>query len=562
MNHAVRTGLLAVSLLCGMPAGAAWLQLCPAGGDASGPVAHIVQPDGAALQAFVTDAPAAPPCEQIKLDISAGDITALRPITPSIAAALAVPFTLSGKAQGEHFLISEITPGKPAAPELPVAQPLPLGRNLLDSLRARRFGVENRVDVSLKNGQLQMQCHPGQHPAGVVLDADAYRPRARSRLQLQGSGSGAFKIITANAAQAASGSGSPVGLFQAQLEASTQAYALEPASSGWRHWTLACPAEPARLQLDSLRLMPQPSALPPRAAWVWQADEWQNRPQAVFELAQQYGIGTLYIAIPLGAGAVLDPKQLAAFIQHAGKAGLRVWAVDGDPNMVRLKEHAATLERARAYTRFNQSAPPDGRLQGVQFDIEPYLLPGYELATPAWDERYTELVKALHASVSEARAGMALEMVVPFWWAGKQNLLDILAPWVSSLAVMDYRTDPDEIYRFAVPFLDWGDRHGKAVRIALEAGPVEAETRYRYEKAAAGELWQVQLGQQPFLVMLKLPRRNPHGAAFKLSGSFQNTGSATTFHGDNAMLLRQLPALETMFVAWPGFAGMALHEVR
>ena len=94
-----------------------------------------------------------------------------------------------------------------------------------------------------------------------------------------------------------------------------------------------------------------------------------------------------------------------------------------------------------------------------------------------------------------------------------------MAPWVSGLVVMDYRTDASEIYRFAVPFLDWGERHGKTVRIALEAGPIAPETRYRYEQAPEGELWQVQLEERHFLLMLRSARPNPHGSAFRLANS-------------------------------------------
>jgi len=566
MKHAFLAAMLGAVTLCSMPAKGAWLQSClESSADASGGlVAQVLQPDGSSLQAFVSDRPAVPPCEQTKLDVSAQSIRALQPITPAMAAYLGPALTLSAKAEGEQLIISEITPGQPATSQPSATLPLPLGNNLLTSLRVAPFGAENRVEVSAKDGQFQMQCHSGQQPAGVILDADFYMPRARSRLQLRGSGSGDFEVITANAAQAASGSGLVLGLFQAQAVESTQSYDIEPVTSraGWRHWTLACPTQSARLQLDSFQLMPLAGTLPPRALWVWKASQWQGQAEAVFKLAQRYSVRTLYITIPQNAGSVLKPRQLTAFIQHAAKAGLSVWAVDGDPNMVQPKERAATLERARAYARFNEAAPAGARLQGVQFDVEPYLLPGHDLAAQAWEEHYIQLVKVLHASLNEGSTRVALEMVVPFWWEYKQDLLDKLAPWVNSLAVMDYRTDPEEIYRFAVPFLDWGEQHHKGVRIALEAGPVASETRHRYEKAPAGELWQVQLGKQPFLLVLKEPRHNPHGAAFKLSSTFETKPGATTFNGDTPRLLRQLPELEVVFSAWASFVGLALHEIR
>lgn len=568
MKRHTLTVLLAAALGCGMPAQAAWVQLC-----ASNPAAaadqievRLLRPDGTTLQATLSEAPdaASPSCPRLKLDLAVSDILALHPLAPAQAAALGkAPFSLSGKIEGQRFLISDITPGQTAAPQAPPAQPLPLNSNLLDRLRATAFGAENRVEFSLKNGQLLLQCRPGKQPAGVVLASDDYRPRARSQLQLQGSASGTFAVITANAAQAASGSGAPVGLFEPHATSKVQAWPLEKANSpsDWRHWTLACPLQAARLQLDSLQLLPQAGDLPARASWVWQASDWQTRPDAVLAQAQVHGVDTLYLTIPLAENKVRDPARLAAFVRRAGACGVRVWAVDGDPNMARPAQRAATLARAKAYASFNKSVPPDARLQGVQFDVEPYLLPGYALAEPAWEQRYLELVKNLHHSLNERESPMALEMVVPFWWASKPALLDTLAPWVASLAVMDYRTDLEDIYRFAVPFLDWADRHGKHTRIALEAGPIAPENRYRYEKADTGELWQVTLGEQPFLLMLKQPRKNPHGPTFTKAGAFEVTGNATTFHANQAAMFKQLPALESMFSAWPGFRGMALHEV-
>jgi len=158
---------------------------------------------------------------------------------------------------------------------------------------------------------------------------------------------------------------------------------------------------------------------------------------------------------------------------------------------------------------------------------------------------------------------------VPFWWDGKTALLDGLAPLVDALAVMDYRTDPSQIAEFAVPFLDWGTRHRKQVRIALEAGEIAPETQRRYVRAAAGEpgqLLRLRLDGQQVLVLLReaLPAGDTAGAElFRLQSTREIDGSATTFHQDKPALLRLLPGLEADFSAWDNaFGGMALHEYR
>ena len=65
-------------------------------------------------------------------------------------------------------------------------------------------------------------------------------------------------------------------------------------------------------------------------------------------------------------------------------------------------------------------------------------------------------------------------------------------------------------------------------------------TPYRYEKADAGGLWQVILGEQSFLLMRKQPRKNPHRQAFTKAGAFEITGNATTFHTHQAEIFKQL----------------------
>lgn len=550
------------------PVHAAWLQICPGWQpDAHPNPVRMTTAEGAPLTAFISHNATRKLCERFAIDLPADSVTGLHPISAELAARLGKRFSLSVRREGQQVVISDLAPDTPSPVERPTLFPLPLGSNLLPNLRASVFGAESRAEVSLEDGQLHLQCRAGSQPAGIRLDSGAYLPRARVHLQMSGSGSGTFEILAANAAQAGSGAASRLGNLQARTEPELHIWKLLPAGdpTGWRHWTIACPRGAGNLRLHNLQLVPQERALPSRSSWVWQADEWQQTPDRVLMRARQYGLGTLYITLPHDAGGLRHPAQLAAFIRRAQASGLAVWGVDGDPAMVLPEERQATLARARAYARFNRSMPPEARLAGVQFDVEPYLLPGRVLSDAESDQQYLALVQALHRtlqeSASDAAQVLALEMVVPFWWAGRTALLTALAPSLGGLVVMNYRTSQEDIYRFAVPFLDWGARHGKSVRIALEAGPIAPETRHRYEQAEAGEMWQVHEGGRHFLLTLDQPLKNPGGATFRLVNTYILDGSATTFRGDIPALFRQLPLLEQTFAAWPNFTGMALHEI-
>ena len=568
MNKARCIWLMA-GLLCvgGTTHAQTHLQVCPAALAPTGAVqAEIVQPNGPALRAVVTaTGPVTTGCTALPLAASHPRVLALRPIATPVARALAQGLSLSGQLVDGRFTISEVTPR--AQTPTPAAAPaaLPLATELLPLLAARVFGAESRASAQVNDRGLLLRCAAGRQPAGVVLSSDRPLPLYRNALQLRTSGQGQFQLNSVDARDASREAGTPMGTLRTTglQRLTTENHPLPRHGqhrADWRQWTVACPSGAAQLQLHSVRLvaLPAHAVIPARATWVWQASDWRDQPQAVLALAQRHRVQTLFVVVPLANGAVAKPVELQRFIQLARSAGLAVWAVDGDPRMVLPSEHADAAARASAYARYNQTTPASARLAGMQFDVEPYLLPGYDLAAEAWERHYTALVAALHA----AAGALPLEMVVPFWWGNKTALLDAVALHVSSLTVMDYRTSSAEITRFAQPFLDWGMRQKKAVRIALEVGPVAPETQRHFAPQATGELWQLQLAGQDYLLLLAEPAANPHGTAYRQVGNNTLSGAATSFHGQTDKLSEVLPTLEAQFATWPAFGGMALHEVK
>jgi hypothetical protein len=448
---------------------------------------------------------------------------------------------LHGRVRDGRFDVSEhVLPS--SRPGTPRPGSMPLHANLLERMTARAFGVEERVQVKLEGGRLEVTCGAGTRPAGVLLSGPWYLPRARLRVAAAYAGDAGFSLPAL-----------PDALDRA----------------GWKHFVLQCPARAASLAFDSLALEPDPapSAKPAaRSTWVWRAADWRERGAGLLDWAAAHGVRELFISVPFRDGAVGEPAALAAFIRTAGARGIRVLSVDGDPHMVLPEQQPALARIVRAYAAYNARVEPAARLAGLQFDVEPYLLPADPpergAGKPDWDARYLAMARTLR----EAAGSLRLELVVPFWWDGKTALLDGLAPLVDGVTVMDYRTDPQQIAGFAVPFLDWGARHGKQVRIALEAGPIAPEIQRRYVRAAAGEtadLLRVEIGGRQVLAVLSEPVAAAGAEAFRLQSTREIDGSATTFHKDKAALLRLLPALEADFGAWEGaFGGMALHELR
>lgn len=543
------------------PAHAAFLHLCPAQSAPGGvPSAKALGHDGKELRFLVTGAATLPGCRSLAL--GAARVEALHVLGASATPTSTI--LLQGGDKDGRFAVSEQTlvPDE-GGKQPPAPTPMPLRTNLLAAMQVRGYGIEERVQARLDGGRLRIDCRAGTRPAGVLLTGPWTIPRLRAQLVASYSGKGQFAWQAADAAQAARESAVDMGQLSAGAAAGSTRLPLPAAldRAAWRHFVLACPATGGSMVLDSLTLEPEAPLAAARSTWIWDRSAWLERGEELLDWAARERIGELFIVVRLEAGRVQDPEALAAFVRRAGQRGIGISAVEGDPHMVLPSQRAATAARARAYAAYNAAAEPAARLKAIQFDIEPYLLPEHVLPAARLDGEYVATLAALR----EAAGAMPLEFVVPFWWGDRQAVLDGLARHADAVSVMDYRTDPGQILAFAIPFLDWGAAKGKRVRIALEAGPLPLETQRRYRRAqtgAAGDMLLFTVDGQQVAVLLRQPLAHPRAQPYKLVDSRPIDGSATTFHKDKDALRALLPRLEADFGAWPGFAGIALHEIR
>lgn len=563
----IRSLLFPLSLFAmTLPAHAAWLHQCPAGtvvGNAAGGTiqaeAKASGPGGAPLRYVVSDQAAIAGCTSVPLPAGAQAET-IYPLAPGETPDNTI--LLHGNVADGRFAVSEHElPSSTPEPER--SGPMPARANLLANMRVRAFGVEERVQATLADGRLHVACRPGQRPAGVILTGPWFMTRANAVLAATyAAQGGAFALQVADQVRRDRDDAFDLGALPANGKSARLALPARLDRADWRQFVLLCPTTQAGIDVDTLTLEPAAATTPPpRATWVWRPGDWIDGGPALLDWAAGQGIRTLFVTVPLKDGAaVRAPDLLAAFVRQAGGRGIAVYSVDGDPHMVLAAEAPAVAKRVQAYAAYNASQPPEARLRGVQFDVEPYLLPDNVLPPARRDAAYVDMARAIKAAAGDA---LKVEFVVPFWWGKNQALLDALAPYADALAVMDYRTDREQIVRFALPFLDWAAAHGRQARIALEAGNIDPEVQRRYVKAngAPGDLQAVDVGGRRVLVLLRRPLAGSNGL-YRLQSTRDIDGSATTFHKDKDALLRLLPGLEADFGAWDGFGGIAIHELR
>lgn len=233
-----------------------------------------------------------------------------------------------------------------------------------------------------------------------------------------------------------------------------------------------------------------------RAMWVWKTKEILPDPGRVERLlafCKRYRITDLFCQVLLRRSVhgelelALETEQ-RTFITAAHRAGIKIHALDGDPNFVLRKNHARTFELVEALDRFNRAGPPEGRYDAIHMDNEPYILKEWKKdaeARQAVIRDYVELNRELRRRANAA--GMEYGVDIPFWWDkvdesgqrefhletdhGPVPLLEALFPLVQNAGIMSYRvraTGSNGVVGCCLTEFELGARFGVDVMASIE----------------------------------------------------------------------------------------------
>lgn len=492
-------------------------------GICGGPDGAYLTSDGAGYSVLVGAVP--PNCPTIMLPVEREQVL-WAGVMPAAAPA-GQPATLVGSF-ADPVEVSEITPLTGGEAVSPALAPTPL--------RARVFGVEERATFDAEARVLD--CKAGRRPAGLVIEPSRRPPRLRMAYR--------STMPTKLAASNGVGDGTPL----ATAAAAPNPRPLLLPWHGRSHLTVSCPG-PGRFELLSLG--------PPASGWAWRPSAWREAPERLLSQAEAWGMGSLFVTVPVEGGRVADADALTAFVSRAAGMGVAVWAVDGDPRAVLPAERPHFVARAEAYAAYNRSVPPASRLAGLQLDIEPHVLRGYGQAPGEFDRAWARTIIAIAGA-----AGMPVEAVIPFWYADEPHRSLALAPVagsVASLAVMAYRGTAEGVTAAAASALAWGAAAGIPVRVAMENGPVpDAEAR-TFRPAPIGTLWQVAIGDRTAVLLLAKAAANPAGPTLGLASRMPVSGRSVSFLGDTGSLADAIERVIRGLGDHPAFHGIALHGI-
>ena len=477
--------------------------------------------------------------------------------------ALGPRIQVTGIVEKQHFSPSSIMA---ASTDKDVPLAMPMGSPLLGDLAYRTFGLEERVELTPSPDQtLAVSCRAGKSVAGVVFHSNTERlpTGARGELNIQAYGDAGFQWGIARPGQDAALLQPVSALDGKQLKASIPLEQIAALGDGPASFVLMCPLHEAQLMIQSIALAPVPvvgSGL--RAAWNWNAERWHNDSKTLIKQALELDLQRLYIAVDMDAigKQVKDAALLADFITHASSAGIDVWAVEGDPAMATPQGREHALQRLKAIQAYQASAPQVARLGGVQYDIEPYLLPAYQKSPQKVAQQWSQTIVAL-----SQQSQLKLDMVLPFWLPlspFKDSVMAALQDSDSSITIMAYRVEPQAIQRVAEPLLSWGVKHAKSVHVGLEAGPLKDELTQFYVEAPRADpalLWLMPAQEGGEAILLSEPAHLSQGKGYNPSGQQLSSASVVSFNGDYQSMLGTAGRLQPVFAAWSSYAGMVFH---
>lgn len=378
----------------------------------------------------------------------------------------------------------------------PAVLPVPPGINVASHMQWTAFGVEERVQPVVEEQDGEWKITEGQKPAGLYSAAlwrlPSWPRRAAWKVELTLKGQGEIEIGLS--ADTGKGFGDPPSLQRISLNpegipVSLKVPAAWNSAKALRLNLVTVPKGTRDLSVASVTWKPEGTSKPkgdsapprlPLGVWDWSAkpELWLKR-QVAWKDA---GLSVLQLALPQGS----ETESAKTALSELKTAGFSIVAVEGDPHMILPGERKTVLQR---HKQLGETGA--GLLTGVQYDVEPYLLPGFRLQPARWYQQWAELYGEISAS-SKMRA----EAVVPFWLLGQehgQSLLQKLAGFSRRVVVMNYRSDLVEAASWGTLWLEWGARHEHPVSLAVECGPI-SDTPVRTFRAAKdgdgkGRLW-------------------------------------------------------------------------
>lgn len=156
-------------------------------------------------------------------------------------------------------------------------------------------------------------------------------------------------------------------------------------------------------------------------------------------------------------------EGLIDLISRAHEQGAAVHFLAGHPSWA--YQNREVLGIIEAVSTFNNSLPPEARLDGVHFDIEPHTLSMWN-TNPGLRKKFFESIKLYSQKMRELNPDIVFAIDVPTFYT--KDEIRLLASLTDYLTLMNYTDNGMLMYKRAKRFLEVADELGTKIESGIE----------------------------------------------------------------------------------------------
>lgn len=229
----------------------------------------------------------------------------------------------------------------------------------------------------------------------------------------------------------------------------------------------------------ALLIAPQSPSHAGRAMWVWNGSTIitsSSQKAALFSFAASpHGTSANAVTKLYFAGGTISQfsnatwvSQMESFLSTAHSNGLTVFFLSGDPSWATSSGESTGLSYVSAVLNFNTNAASTSRFDGFQFDVEPYLEPGWP--STSLEQGLLNLLWQSYNTISASGQRVALSETIPFWYDSSQygyldqGVMDL----TDEVAIMDYTNNAANLASYPTAEMNYASQTGKTVWIGVE----------------------------------------------------------------------------------------------
>jgi hypothetical protein len=318
-------------------------------------------------------------------------------------------------------------------------------------------------------------------------------------------------------------------------------------------------SETSHIVLESLMVLHQSAGRQSRTKrgfWVWKYREALTDPDGLLETCLRLGCERILVQMP----DLEDSEDLwtayARFLEVAHRRNIEAFALDGYPEAVQTP--GPLIAKIRRLLKIVDRK----NLDGVQLDLEPYLLEDWAIQDGAY-AGYLDTID----TVKSVLAGMRFSIVMPFWFtsqsAGDRPVAFSVMDRVDEVAVMSYRTDMTELRTIAEDSLRYGDLAGVPVWLAVETRPLPVERQVLLKRSARRDLADAYLDRPGRQVIFRTPPEQSDSSDwFRVHHRLTVSPERLTFSGRSRTEV--LKVWNDVLRAMPhaSLAGVLIHDLE